>query len=653
MGARVSRQHGAKRTFLGGLRDDTRGNALAMMAIALIPISGLAGSAVDTARLYVVKVRLQQACDAGVLAGRKFMTDSAATTLDATATARANTFFANNFTSGWMRTQPAVFTPTKTTDNQVNGTASVVVPMTIMKMFGVADTTINVTCRARFDVADTDVLFVLDTTGSMACAPADSTSTCQTYASNATKIEYTRPSTSGGVAGYAGTKAVYTTEKSNSRIKALREAVLSFYDTFAANADPSTKVRYGFVTYSSSVNAGKAILDKSASYMVGGSGAETQNYQTRRIYDDVVESYTDSANNGKSEADCKDSVRDPVTEKTYFTSTGKASRVRDVWVRSGGRNSPRECRTRTETLIPQWEYRSWPVEVSQLVAGSVITDPTKVRGQTTRWLGCVETNVDTPGQSTFTTSSLPSEIDPDIVPSNTKRWFPQLEDVTYLRNDASSTDRGTDYSDGDDHDDNPGFGVDPYVDDSEDLRDRGFIACGKPVKRLGVMTRTDVYNYLYATDFSPMGGTYHDIGMIWGTRLISPGGLWASDTAAWPGRNAPNRVIVFMTDGDMQPSTASYSMYGREGYDRRVANGDHAFDELKGYHNARFLAACSAAKARNIDVWTVAILDTSTTTELTNCATSTAQALYTNNGAGLSTAFQSIARKLAMLRLTQ
>ncbi|NWM54871.1 hypothetical protein GY652_26805, partial [Escherichia coli] len=62
-----------RRSLLVRLRNDRAGNTLAMMAIALIPLLGFVGSAVDTARLYLIKVRMQQACDAGALAGRKFM----------------------------------------------------------------------------------------------------------------------------------------------------------------------------------------------------------------------------------------------------------------------------------------------------------------------------------------------------------------------------------------------------------------------------------------------------------------------------------------------------------------------------------------------------------------------------------------------------
>ncbi|MFN3434092.1 MAG: pilus assembly protein TadG-related protein, partial [Sphingomonas sp.] len=128
------------------------GNTLAMLAAFLIPMSALTGSAVDIGRLYLVKVRLQQACDAGALAGRKFMADSNSATLDATATTQARTFFANNFPSGIMGT-PAYtaatvpFTPTKTTDKQVAGTATTQVPMTVMKMFGQPTRSITVTCE--------------------------------------------------------------------------------------------------------------------------------------------------------------------------------------------------------------------------------------------------------------------------------------------------------------------------------------------------------------------------------------------------------------------------------------------------------------------------------------------------------------------------
>ena len=60
-------------SFLARLRRDKSGNTLAIAAAAFIPLVGIIGSGVDMSRLYIVKTRLQHACDAGALAGRKAM----------------------------------------------------------------------------------------------------------------------------------------------------------------------------------------------------------------------------------------------------------------------------------------------------------------------------------------------------------------------------------------------------------------------------------------------------------------------------------------------------------------------------------------------------------------------------------------------------
>ncbi|WP_375391397.1 pilus assembly protein TadG-related protein [uncultured Sphingomonas sp.] len=669
-------------TWLGRLARDRRGNTIAIMAAMMVPMAALAGSAIDVSRLYLVKARLQQACDAGVLAGRKFMTGTG-TTLDPTATTQANAFFTNNFATGWLSTSNTAFTPAKTSDSQVSGTAVTTVPMTIMKMFGAQPVPLNVTCQARFDVADTDVIFVLDTTGSMSCLPQDSDATCTSYVNSAGTSSYSRPSSSDSLAGYAGTTAFSVPEKSGSRIEALRKAVLSFYDAFASAADPSTHVRYGFVTYTSSVNAGKAVMDVIPNAMMSGSStSDMPNYESRHVYADYTSTYSDSAN-GKTNTQCTAFVttRTPSTALTYNSSSGTATEVSNIWSNS-------KCYTRTKTLMPQWEYKQLPFDVTALVNGNTVINPTKVHGQTMRWLGCIETLVDTPGQTSFSATSPPSEIDPDVTPTGSTRWIPQMQDLVYERN-VSGYNGATDYTNGDEGYWNGSryvslmYGSDPFAtavdgsgnrvsSDADYLQKAGAMACGKPVKRLGVMSRSDVVNWVYATDFVPIGGTYHDTGMIWGARLLSPTGPWATDTAAWAGRNAPNRVIIFLTDGDMAPSSSSYSMYGEEGYDRRVSgttfgtgdpsggkNPDGTCTNTSancykyiGLHNNRFLAACATAKAHNIDIWTVSI-DTSVSAPLQACATNASQALNTTDGSGLGTIFASIAQKLAMLRLSQ
>ncbi|MXP28517.1 hypothetical protein GRI58_06740 [Porphyrobacter algicida] len=630
------------RGILCRLGKSAAGSTIAMMAAALIPMTILTGSAIDTARVYVVKTRLQQACDAGALAGRKFMTDLTSTALDATATAQAKNFFNNNFNPGWMSATEVNFTPTKTANNQVNGVATAKVPMTIMSMFGFGASKVTATCTARYDVADTDIIFVLDTTGSMACAPNDSDSTCSSYVSYAGTNSYTRPSGGGGVPGYAGTTGYSVPEKSNSRISALRAAVLNFYDTFAANADPSTHVRYGFVTYTSTVNAGQAIMDMSPTYMIGGAGNSTSswNYQSRYVSGDYTISSNSVYRSGYNSSSCADagSPRNPAPTQNnpypYF-SNGTASIVTTSWSNWYG------CRFTTSTLGPRWTYKQIPLDVRQLVAGNTITDPSKVDSSTTSWLGCVEER-DTTASSSFSQSSLPPDLDPDLTPnSDATRWRPLWPDVTYMRNNYGST--GTAYSNGDSNS-HPNMGTSTY-------QRYGYTSCGKPVARLQVMTRTAVSNYVNARDFTPIGGTYHDTGMIWGTRLLSPDGIFKNDTSTWLGSSsAPNRVIIFLTDGDMAPSPYIYGQYGIEYYDQRVTGGN--LSQQTNYHNARFLAECTAAKAKNIDVWTVTI-GSSITSEMSSCATMPSQALNTTDGTDLSNKFAAIAKQLAMLRLTK
>ena len=55
------------------------GNTLAIVAAAMIPLMGMTGAAVDFSRPYLVKMRMQQACDVGVLAGCRSMSGTTLT----------------------------------------------------------------------------------------------------------------------------------------------------------------------------------------------------------------------------------------------------------------------------------------------------------------------------------------------------------------------------------------------------------------------------------------------------------------------------------------------------------------------------------------------------------------------------------------------
>jgi len=619
--------------FLSRLRRDTCGNTLALMAALLVPLAALSGSAVDLSRTYAVKTRLQQACDAGVLAGRKMMTDPDSTQLDDSASSAAQTFFANNFRSGWFKTSNVTFTATKTGDSLVSGAASATVPMTLMTMFGVSSQTVSVTCEARFDAADADIMFVLDTTGSMACTTADDP--C-----SQTVKTYTRPD---------GTTGYYNVEESGSKLQGLRDAVLGFYDALAKTADTSTHIRYGFVTYTSTVNVGYLLPQSDL--------VSSWSYQSRHIIGDQwLKTNSTSTVAATSSSDCASHYsRTPaLTTQTQpdgstitlykYDSTGKATAIDPSW---GG--SPKVCTLKNDTVTPLWRYEKTLMDTSQYITGATVGDPTKVVG-TSKWQGCIEER-DTTTATSFDVNSLPADLDPDLVPSSdSTRWRPMWPDVVYYRGSNTSVDYG-------------GNSTNPYGDSTSTSSTgtytnmlmsnnigNGWVSCGKPAQRLAVMSRDDVSNYVNATDFKAIGGTYHDTGMIWGTRLISPTGIFAADTAAWPNRPAPNRFIVFMTDGQMAPNTSIYGMYGMEQYDKRVTGTGNSTTDLND-HNARFLAECAAAKAKNITVFVVGF-GTTLSSQLKTCATS-GQAYQATDNAGLKTVFQKIAQQVAMLRISK
>jgi Flp pilus assembly protein TadG len=590
-------------SFLCRLRQNTAGNTIAMMAAAIFPLSAFSGAAIDLARLYVVKSRLQQACDAGALAGRKFMTG---TSLDTNARNRAAQFFNNNFRQGWFQTAAVAFTPADTGDGQVRAVASARVPMAIMGMFGYGDKTLSVECEARLDVADVDIMFVLDVTGSMACTPARSTSSCSSYV--------------GGVTATQVGDVWRVPEEAGSRIAALRLAVVDFYNTLDNAADPSTRIRYGFVPYASAANVGYILPN---SYLV----RDTWTYQSRRLIGEGLQNGTASSVTiaGPTNATaCTSYVfRSPASgfpaTRTWGTAWNAATNT---------------CAGTRQTLLPLWRYEPIPVDISRYVEGySDVVNPTRLDGALIpRWTGCVEER-DTTASTSFG-GAPPPDLNLDLMPtSRSTRWRPMLASVVYNRSGLAPEDSTSDSGFRGTLDNNRG----------------GFNACPKQAQRLAEMTRDDVSNYVNAADFTAHGGTYHDVGMLWGARFLNPNGPFSADTSAWANRNPPNRHIVFMTDGDMAPNQDIYGAYGYERIDRRVSGTD--ISSLTSRHNTRFAAICEAAKQRNITVWVVAFAQTMTT-QLQACA-SPGRAFYAADQTQLRQAFQQIASQIAELRITR
>ena len=239
--------------------------------------------------------------------------------------------------------------------------------------------------------------------------------------------------------------------------------------------------------------------------------------------------------------------------------------------------------------------------------------------------------------NTGTFSPLPSEafdLDIDLVPSTeAQKWAPVLQSATFSRREGS------------------GAITESNVTTKSDY-DSPFTSCPKPARKLGEFnSKSELTNYLKASEgFVADGSTYLDVGMIWGAKLISPNGIFASENSVSGNGTTISRHIVFMTDGEASPDVTSASAYGAEFWARRITT-DGEYDTALARHEARFEAACQAARNQNVTVWVVAF-GTALTQNLRDCATP-GRAYSAADGEALDKAFREIAEKIAELRLTE
>jgi hypothetical protein len=151
----------------------------------------------------------------------------------------------------------------------------------------------------------------------------------------------------------------------------------------------------------------------------------------------------------------------------------------------------------------------------------------------------------------------------------------------------------------------------------------------------------------YVDGLVAQGNTYHDIGMIWGGRLLSPTGLFAADNADING-NATSRHMIFLTDGETAPLDISYGAYGIEPLDRRRWQ-ETSTDTLTETVEQRFSFACQEVKNRNIQVWVISF-GTDANPIMQECA-GTDHYFVADNAAELQTTFSDIARRMGELRM--
>ena len=527
------------------LTRDERGNAMVLVAAAIIPLTAVIGGGLDVARIHLAQSRLSQACDAAALAGRRAMSNEDIET----AKPEANKFFGFNFPQGYMST--AAFTPTitKPDTGTVKVAAQTSVPTTIMRIFGYGSVPIKVDCNATQNFDNVDIVLVLDTTGSMA-------------------------------QNIAGTSTL-TDGNANSRMYGLRQAVMALYDELKPAQDQlaaqGLRLRYGIVPYSSSVNVGKLIYAKNPNYIVSG------NYE-------------------------------------YYSRTPKK---------------------KANGSFDGWTYGKVNYDISSFVSGGTLTTPTGNSGanNTFSWGGCIEERKTT---STITSSSSPTsvpaaayDLDIDLIPSkNDNRWKPYLSGAYADDDDYPSAVYDDDQRTG------SGNGERQY---------RPQMACPREASRLATMTRDEMQNYV--NSLYSDGGTYHDIGMTWGARFISGGGIFGADNPSVFNDRPVNRYIIFMTDGILDTGPL-YTAYGLEKRHQRVTGSYSSESNQTGRHKQRFLMACAAAKQKGVSIWSI-VFSPNTEDSLKTCASNEDQYAQSKNSADLIAKFKEIGKNIGALRLSK
>jgi Flp pilus assembly protein TadG len=524
------------------LMKDTRGNALILMGASLIPLVAAIGCGMDYARASMARSKLQQAVDAAALAGRRAMTADNIETAKPDAVA----YLAFNFPAGIYGTTPMASAVTKPDIGEVQVSATSTVPMTMMKIFGIAALPIKAVGNATQNFENIDIMLVLDTTGSM----------------------------DEEISSGSGKQKI-------KKLESLKQAVAALYAQLAPAQEQlkrqNLRMRYGILPYSTTVNVGLLEQMKfGPSYL-----------QTAAV--------------------------------TYYhwhaTKSGKST---------------------------VWSFGQQNYDLSGYVNGTALGN---VNGNgdfsSEKWAGCIEERKtdsgilagDSRGAAPATAYDLDIDMIPTAADKNTQ-WKPYVYDV------ANPSSKSSD-----------GVGPNTY--------------CPTSALPLQEMTQAELTAQL--NKLVSRGNTYHDIGIIWGVRMISNAGIFGSKNPDTYGQQKVRRYIIFMTDGEMnapiddvctrncaehQGHSSTYSSYGIEAYDKRIgAKGSDPKKDSDDRHATRFMMACNAAKAKGISIWTIAF-GTTANTNLSGCASNADQYSYASDSTALIDKFTQIGKQIGPLRIS-
>lgn len=649
---------------LRALLVDQRANMMFLTAAAVVPILGLVGSGVDIGRAYMAELRLQQACDAGVLAGRRAMTGS---TYNSTAQAEANKMFNFNYPAGKYGSNAVTFTSQSQGNSNVAGTATVQLPSTIMQVFNFDNFDLSVNCAAKLEISNVDVMLVLDVTGSMTTVNAGD---------------------------------------SVNRITALRTASVDFFDTMTTADIGDGRLRFGVVPYSSTANVGNILYAKNPAWLANsitlpsrtpnyttswGTGTASNGTPSNGTASQIAGySNTGTTITGKNSTTCPATTPPANSTPTTFgssTSTqtgqyvdGSGNRITTSNVTQAYHyfqyrynwSSP-NCRLQSRTMeyiqttpatltqppvqtFSNYTYQDRVFDVTGAKAGSGLVTNTGDNGvnETNYWGGCVMERITTPFAANATAPSAALDMDVDSAPasSDDTKWRVLIPHVAFPRaiNPGSSPATAAATVTVAASSVTASTGTNGNWQNFSRYWSTGWGVCPAPALKLTTQTAANRASFsAYIDSLQPVGGTYHDSGMVWGIRLLSADGMFADENSAAPNGRPISRHLIFMTDGAMAPNLGNLTFQGYEPTMHRI--GGTTDTTLRDRHNNRFDQLCTIAKGKNITVWVISF-GLALNTQLTTCA-SAGKSYQAANSAQLNENFQSIARQISKLRLSQ
>lgn len=619
-----------RRRFRSGLLRDQTGATLPLMAAAMIPILAGIGTAVDLGRVYLVKSQMQAAVDAAALAGARSFNVDDNTTADRDE--QVKTYFRENFPDGYLGSGDRIVpTASFTITNNVNRTtvtASRALPMALMQIFGFAPHQISVTAVAEGQPRPLEVMVVLDNTGSMAQTMGDG----------------------------------------NTRIAAIKTAMNDFIEVLHQGATVRNELAMGFINYTHTTNVGALLTEAGVPIQqLDGYTSNLSAYPERSeglewggcvaIDQTVVDVDAVPTN---FPAGAFDII------KTLPGETGGAPFVRPyLYPPNADNKSGKTGYYATSSKVPadylttpgdlavdatpeqntNNHYRLVPAASNALaVADNLASSPAYRRTFFNQYIGLNYNNDPTDDviiKSDGTNFATGTAGTLSQTGTNWKVKYSRIPNIGV----TSTSNANYVWM-------NPtiNYGYTPATRTWELNVGSPNWQCPAPALKLAYGQQKSTYTD-YIRDalkpIKPAYGTIHQLGMLWGYRLLTRADIFTRTNPI--AGETPIRALVFMTDGEALGRTNVNWDSGLGAPRDKIVSNTATLDALLAQSMRRFAKICQKAKDDSIKVYIVSLV--SDAPEFTACAGR--NYIRTNNQAEIKRAFSDIAADLVDLHLTQ